>query len=904
MSKLKTFIIMAMASLFLLTILFLQNSNVSAAGSWEYVESMSTTRSNFAVAEFDGKIYVAGGLTNGKCSDKLEEYSPVTDTWNQKANLPAGREGLGLASVNGKLYAIGGSGGSSSNQYRVDEYDIATNTWVTKKAMTQPRSYFAIAAVNDKIYVIGGGSSSSASNLVTVYDPSTDTWETKSSMPTARSMCSASVVDDKIYVMGGNNSTSLKTVEVYDPSSDSWSKAVDMLTSRYSFASVTYDGKIMALGGYKLSSTEEFDSISNTWTAKASMLSARCGHRAAVANGKIYAMGGKEYNGGVKELSTVEAYLIQTPSLPVVTNVSALSDTTSITLMWDAVSCADSYSILLDGSSVVDNITDTSYTITGLSSNSQHSYCIKAVNAGGESNWSSPISISTLIAPPATPVNVDATASTTEITLVWEAVPGADSYSIELDGSSVVDNITDTSYSVTGLTSNTQHSYRVKAVNAAGGSDWSSPMSISTLIAPPATPVNVNATASTTEITLVWDAVSGANSYSIELDGSSIVNNITDTTYTVTGLTSNTEHSYRIKAVNTADESEWSSPVSISTLIAPPATPVNVDVEATTTEITLIWDAVSGADSYSIELDGSSVVNNITTTSYSVKELTSGTKHSYRIKAVNAGGDSDWSSPISISTLIAPPATPVNAAASPTTTKITLVWDEVSGADSYSIELDGSSVVNNITDHSYTITGLTSGTEHSYRIKAVNAGGDSDWSSPITSTTLLLAVPSYLGTTSISPSAISLGWSIIQEADSYSVELDGASVVTNITDNSYVFTGLTPDSEHNFRVKAVNASGESEWSTSISSKTMPAVLDTPTDIHVSSGNNYINTYWDNVPSASQYIIEFDGKLYETNNSNFSIGSYETNSIHTFRVKAKNYFVESEWSEIISVTVLD
>ena len=380
--------------------------------------------------------------------------------------------------------------------------------------------------------------------------------------------------------------------------------------------------------------------------------------------------------------------------------------------------------------------------------------------------------------------------------------------------------------------------------------------------------------------------------------------NITDTSYTITGLTSNTEHSYRIKAVNTSGESDWSSPITISTLIAPPAAPVNADAKATTTEITLVWDAVSGADSYSIELDGSSVVNNITATSYSVTGLTSGTNHSYRIKAVNAGGDSDWSSPILISTLIAPPATPVNVTATASTTKITIVWDAVSGADSYSIELDGDTVVNNITDLSYTITGLTLNTQHSYRIKAVNASGESDWSSPVASFTVFLAVPSYLSATGTSPSAITLNWCMIPEADSYSIELDGTSVITNITDTSYVFTGFTSDSEHNFRVKAVNAGGESEWSTSISSKTMPTVLDMPTNIEVVYSNNLVNIHWDQVSSASQYIVEFDGKLYETNNSNLGIGSYENKSIHTLRIKAKNSIIESEWSELISITIAD
>ncbi len=151
-----------------------------------------------------------------------------------------------------------------------------------------------------------------------------------------------------------------------------------------------------------------------------------------------------------------------------------------------------------------------------------------------------------------------------EATLTWNG--DANSYSIyDLTDTSLVANVTDLTYSLSGLTSDSQHSYGVVA-NCTSSSSNMVAVSFQTLISCPA-PTGVTVALNPndpTEATLNWIENGTATDWQICINGDeNNLINANDTTYTLTGLTPDSIYTAKVRAYCSADDqSAWSSTTS------------------------------------------------------------------------------------------------------------------------------------------------------------------------------------------------------------------------------------------------------------------------------------------------------------------------------------------------------
>lgn len=97
---------------------------------------------------------------------------------------------------------------------------LAQAGWTKQASMPGGRDLARAATVNGRLYVIGGHNSRGEIGTVEAFDPATNSWMTRASMPTPRHQMAVGVVNGIIYVAGGCCPTS-KTLEAYDPKRDS-----------------------------------------------------------------------------------------------------------------------------------------------------------------------------------------------------------------------------------------------------------------------------------------------------------------------------------------------------------------------------------------------------------------------------------------------------------------------------------------------------------------------------------------------------------------------------------------------------------------------------------------------------------------------------------------------------------
>jgi N-acetylneuraminic acid mutarotase len=296
------------------------------------------------------------------------------NSWTTKKPMSTARGGLGVAVVNGKIYAIGGFNGATQLAVN-EEYNPVTDTWTTKASMPTARSGFAVSVYQNKIYCIGGTTGdgdtvvSGFTGVTEVYDPATDTWETKLSMPTPRADLCAGVVNGKIYCIGGKKYwgvepfyQELNATEVYDPVRNSWRTESPMPIPVLGAASAVLDGKIFVIGGSRhfqagwdlstVNSNQVYDPENDTWSTQMELPKAVSYAAAEATSGvtapkKIYFAGGSNqamystvtytYDSADNEWSTVSSM----PTPRVYLGFAVIDDILYAIGGWDGVDGVD-----------------------------------------------------------------------------------------------------------------------------------------------------------------------------------------------------------------------------------------------------------------------------------------------------------------------------------------------------------------------------------------------------------------------------------------------------------------------------------------------------------------------------------------------------------------------------------
>ncbi len=225
----------------------------------------------------------------------------------------------------------------------------------------------------------------------------------------------------------------------------------------------------------------------------------------------------EEATGQIKTIASRHSTLIATSGTTTVSGTPV--GFTKIDLSWTTVNNALNYTLQRASDSafssnlVVSTVTGTTASATGLTPGTLYYFRVMPNATSSTGNWSATVSVTSghIAAPVVVSTAIN---SASQITFNWNAIPLAQSYTVNFSTSSiftspqVITGVTATSGVISGLTPGVLYYFRVQALAVDDTSSWSSTVSATTAMAD-----NFNRTAATLGVTSTggfpWTALSG-----------------------------------------------------------------------------------------------------------------------------------------------------------------------------------------------------------------------------------------------------------------------------------------------------------------------------------------------------------------------------------------------------------
>jgi hypothetical protein len=543
------------------------------------------------------------------------------------------------------------------------------------------------------------------------------------------------------------------------------------------------------------------------------------------------------------------------------------------TLKWRTNHEADSYTLQVSAKSDFSTtvlssglLIDTAYAFaTALDNGTTYYWRVLARNAAGPGPYSAVWNFSTLPEAPAVPAVIapanDAAQLPLPIAFSWHKSNRAATYGLQI--STVTDFHTlvldttrnDTTCSFAKLNYATTYYWRVRASNAGGNSAYTAVYSFSTLEKPAvpalASPGDFSLDLPNTGAKLVWHKSARGALYHVQVsakaDFSTLAANDSgaDTTATL-GALAYSAYFWRVEAKNAAGTSGFTAVWHFTTQPpAPASAPVLISPANAATGLglspALLWHKAAAATLYRIQVSTTSNFSALvdhdstkTDTTISVGPLQNEQTYFWRVQAVNAGGEGDYSEVRSFTTkagavgavnLVSPSDNAADLARNPT-----LVWKTASAASNYRVQISATADFaarvlddSNVTDTTEDAGPLENGKTYYWRVRAQNSAGAGDYSAA-RKFTVIAAQPGAPvlnspadGSKNLEATVI-LNWTPLANATGYRIEFSESPTFSSPQkdsvgkDTTLTLHSLTAGATYYWRVQAKNVGGNGPFS--------------------------------------------------------------------------------------------
>lgn len=503
-------------------------------------------------------------------------------------------------------------------------------------------------------------------------------------------------------------------------------------------------------------------------------------------------------------------------------------------------------------------------------------------------------------------------------------------------------------YSLQKLQPSTWYTFRLAAINECGKSAYSETATYRTSGNPPpqpAPPTLQNATS--TSLYVTWLRKSQDEEYVLQINdnesGHGFLPAYTgrDVFYECQNLRRATNFQFRLRAENEAGQSLFSDEVTFQTMPERPGRPQKPQVKGKihANHFRVKWEPPQdrgGAEisAYIVEISSGACFERIyhgSETEATCDRLHPGTTYQVKVACEGAGGTSQFSEPLTVTTeAVAPDApSPPYCNSPPGPYTAVLQWDKPDyngGAlvTEFEVELE------RVESHSRQLiykgkethcvaSDLSPGELYSAQVRSINRIGHGPWSDELTFTagadlpcapdmpTIVVVSPTHLIVSWDEPrtngapiSEYRLEYALSAQEDSYMLSYQGIQTSSEIRN-------LIPYTKYCFRVCATNLAGTSPFSPVASIQTPASVPNAPTiESHETSSNAVYLSWTEPLCNGSPilyYKIEYADRVLstETNVLEWSVEDLMPETTYRFKIQAVNDHGAGPFSSVLRAT---
>ncbi|MGW7243805.1 kelch repeat-containing protein [Streptomyces sp. NPDC054804] len=249
----------------------------AGGGEWTTADALPAEVMDSGSVTLDGKLYAFGGTDGANMQFKAYVHDPATaGGWRRLANMPQALEKPGVEAVGGRIYVVGGwdtTGAASAAVYR---YDPVHDTWSSAAPLPSGVVTGGTAVLGGRLYVVAGcgGNCDPVSQATYVYNPRTDSWSRAADYPVTDSWLSCAGIDGQVVCAGGTDPVSgaeSAAAYAFDPVTGVWTARAELPHPVWGMASASSGGRLQLVGGVShgqmTNQAEEYDPVTDSWSA-------------------------------------------------------------------------------------------------------------------------------------------------------------------------------------------------------------------------------------------------------------------------------------------------------------------------------------------------------------------------------------------------------------------------------------------------------------------------------------------------------------------------------------------------------------------------------------------------------------------------------------------------------------